>query len=236
MNDSATMLSGPTTPTPWEQPLSRRRPSDAGSRHTGYNTTNSRDHSYNRQDSRDTSSQRERVERLTGGSQAQQSLSRNGSAAGSSGEYHEGQHTSSGRRHDYDVQAMESDLSPRPGVTKNPIPAPIVTVRSEFPTMNRSRQQQSLTCLITVEVPEGNWRPNAEDLRYSTSGQSLHEEPLSARFGDSQDARSLQCEPMENLDEIAEDLRGRVDNWHGLEFQRYVTNRDCVFPVKPCAN
>jgi hypothetical protein len=117
---------------------------------------------------------------------------------------------------------MESDLSPRPGVTKNPIPAPIVTVRSEFPTMNRSRQQQSLTCLITVEVPEGNWRPDVDDLRHPPAGQSQLDEPYTGRFGGSQDARSIQYEPAENLEEIAEDLRNRVDNWHGLEFQRYV--------------
>lgn len=219
MSDTATTRSGLTTPTPWEQPSSRRPPSDNGSRFNPPPSNYSRQDS--RRDSRDTTNQRDRVERLTVASQPRQPHSRNGSAAGSSGDYNEGQHTSSGRRHDYDVQAMESDLSPRPGVTKNPIPAPIVTVRSEFPTMNRSRQQQSLTCLITVEVPEGNWRPDAEDLRQAPGGQQLLDEPYSARFGGSQDARSLQFEQSENLDEIAEDLRNRVDNWHGLEFNRF---------------
>ncbi|KAJ5293207.1 uncharacterized protein N7443_009160, partial [Penicillium atrosanguineum] len=220
MSDSATTRSGLTTPTPtpWEQPASRRPPSDNGRSYNPTQSTYSRQDS--RRDSRDTSNQRERVERLTVTSQPRQPHSRNGSAAGSSGEYNEGQHTSSGRRHDYDVQAMESDLSPRPGVIKNPIPAPIVTVRSEFPTMNRSRQQQSLTCLITVEVPEGNWRPDADDLR-APNGQQLLDEPYSARFGGSQDSRSLQFEPSENMDEIAEELRNRVDNWHGLEFSRF---------------
>ncbi|KAJ5693229.1 hypothetical protein N7462_002652 [Penicillium macrosclerotiorum] len=215
MSDTSTTRSGLTTPTPWEQPSSRRPPSDAGSRHNPPQST------YSRRDSRDTTNQRERVERLTVGSNPRQPHSRNGSAAGSSGDYQDGQHMSSGRRHDYDVQAMESDLSPRPGVSKNPIPAPIVTVRSEFPTMNRSRQQQSLTCLITVEVPEGNWRPDVDDLRYTPSGQSQPDEPYVGRYGGSQDARSIQYEPAENLDEIAEDLRNRVDNWHGLEFQRF---------------
>ncbi|GLI72387.1 hypothetical protein PoHVEF18_000559 [Penicillium ochrochloron] len=227
MSDTATMRSGLTnpTPTPWEQQSSRRPTSDAGSR---YNNNNNAQSTYSRRDSRDTTGQRERVERLTaGGASAisdprqRQPHSRNGSAAGSSGDYHDGQHTSSGRRHDYDVQAMESDLSPRPGVTKNPIPAPIVTVRSEFPTMNRSRQQQTLTCLITVEVPEGNWRPDVDDLRHPPAGQSQLDEPYTGRFGGSQDARSIQYETAENLEEIAEDLRNRVDNWHGLEFQRF---------------
>ncbi|KAJ5171796.1 hypothetical protein N7492_004389 [Penicillium capsulatum] len=222
MSDTATTRSGLTTPAPnpWEHPANRRPPSEAGSRYNNREPAYSvREpvHNSNR-DSHDTSSQRERVERLTVNSQPRQPHSRNGSAAGSSGDYQDGQHTSSGRRHDYDVQAMESDLSPRIGVTKNPIPAPIVTVRSEFPTMNRSRQQQSLTCLITVEVPEGNWRADAEDLRHTPSGQQQPDEPFTPRFGDSQE---LQYEPTENLDEIAEDLRNRVDNWHGLEFARF---------------
>ncbi|OQD96758.1 hypothetical protein PENVUL_c087G02312 [Penicillium vulpinum] len=243
-NDTATVRSGLTNPTvPWEQSSSRRPPSDSGSRHTSgtreppytpsmrepsYHPSArdpsypSRDPSYNRRDSRDTSSHRERVERLTLGSNPRQPHSRNGSAAGSSGEYNEGQHTSSGRRHDYDVQAMESDLGPRPGIVKNPIPAPIVTVRSEFPTMNRSRQQQTLTCLITVEVPDANWHPDVDDLRHTPSGQPQPDEPYTGRFGGGvQDARSIQYEPAENMEEVADELRNRVENWHGLEFQRF---------------
>src|SRR5690606_5874292 len=60
------------------------------------------------------------------------------------------------RRHDYDVQSMETDLSPRNSVA-NPIPPPVVTIKSEFPTITRSKQQQSLTCLVTVEVAERKW-------------------------------------------------------------------------------
>ncbi|KAJ5794384.1 hypothetical protein N7457_000983 [Penicillium paradoxum] len=234
-NDTATVRSGLTNPTPWEQSSGRRPPSDAGSRYTSgtreppytpsrepsYNPS-ARDSTYNRRDSRDASSQRERVERLTVGSNPRQPHSRSGSAAGSSGDYNEGQHISSGRRHDYDVQAMESDVGSRPGVAKNPIPAPIVTVRSEFPTMNRSRQQQTLTCLITVEVPDADWRPDADDLRHTSSRQSQPDEPYPGRFsGGGRDARSIQYEPTENMEEIAEELRNRVDNWHGLEFQRF---------------
>ncbi|KAJ5899790.1 hypothetical protein N7495_004534 [Penicillium taxi] len=226
MSDTATMRSVLTTPaTPWEQPPpSVRKPSDASNRYTNNNSSNNsnRDdaHQFEQQSLDANQRERERVEPLTINSQPRQPHSRNGSAAGSSGDYHDGQHISTGRRHDYDVQAMESDLSPRPGVIKNPIPAPIVTVRSEFPTMNRSRHQQSLTCLITVEVPEGNWLPDADDLQ-NPPGQSQPDEPYSARFGGSQDARSPQYEPTENMDEIAEELKNRVDNWHGLEFSRF---------------
>jgi hypothetical protein len=105
---------------------------------------------------------------------------------------------------------------------KNPVPAPTVTIRSEFPTLNRSRQQQSLTCIITVEVPEGNWRPDVDDLR---SGSTTHSQPKdepypSGRFPPIPDAKPPPFEPRENLEEIAEDLRTKVDNWHGLEFSR----------------
>lgn len=239
-NDTSTVRNGLTSPGPWESASTRRAPSDAGSRYTAATREQSyqpstREPPYNPQgrdqggeqyqaierrgsrDSRDTGSR----ERITTGSQRRQPHSRNGSAAGSSAEYTEGQHVSSGRRHDYDVQAMESDLSPRPAVAKNPIPAPIVTVRSEFPTMSRSRQQQSLTCLITVEVPEVDWRPDVEDLRHTPSGQSQTDESYTERFMGEQDERSIQGEPAENMDEIAEELRSRVDNWHGLEFGRF---------------
>ncbi|KAF7625828.1 hypothetical protein AFLA_002675 [Aspergillus flavus NRRL3357] len=219
-SDAATQRSGMTgATTPWDQStnVSRGRlPSDAGSR--PYNR-DSRD-IYSRRDSRDTGDPRERIERLTSGSR--QHHSRNGSAAGSSGDYNDTQHPSNGRRHDYDLQAMESELSPRSGPTKNPIPAPTMTIRSEFPTLNRSRQQQPLTCLITIEVPEG-WRADSDDLRHTSTGSPQPEdEPYSMmRFPAAQEPRPSPYEPQENLDEIAEELRTKVDNWHGLEFQRF---------------
>ena len=121
---------------------------------------------------------------------------------------------------------METDLSsPRASITRNPIPAPTITVRSEFPTLNRSRQQQSLACLVTIEVPEGNWRPNPEDLRGVPQLPAHQPEanngadprsPVNNRPGD------WPYEPPEVLEELTEDLRQRVDNWHGLDFSRYV--------------
>ena len=199
-----------------------------------YNPRESRD-PYGRRESRDTSTHRERIERLTTvtrpqpqpqpqpQTQPQPQHIRNDSIVESAADYPEPQHATNGRRHDYDVQAMESDLSPRSAPTKNPIPAPTVSIRSEFPTLNRSRQQQSLACLITVEIPEGNWSPDAEDLRQSSGGSSVpQDEPYGImRFPTVRTSRSSQFEPQENLDEVAEDLRTRVDNWHGLEFNRY---------------
>jgi hypothetical protein len=142
----------------------------------------------------------------------------------SSGGYPETMQSGPARRHDYDLQAMETTPgSPRP-VARNPIPAPIVTVRSEFPTINKSRQQQSLTCLITVEVPDNKWRPDPEDLATTPAMP-----PLSARMEDGfarppSPARSTPrfypYEAPEILEEMTENLRGRVDNWHGLDFSR----------------
>jgi hypothetical protein len=130
-----------------------------------------------------------------------------------------------GRRHDYDVQSMETSLSSPRGLLKSPIPAPTVTVRSEFPTLSRSRQQQSLTCLVTVEVTEGKWRPDPEDMRgaaqpipsvaSATGSFNRAKSPVNARQYD------MPYEPTEVLDEITEDLHARVDNWHGLDFSRF---------------
>ena len=138
-----------------------------------------------------------------------------------------------GRRHDYDVQSMETALSsPRISITKNPIPAPSVTVRSEFPTLTRSRQQQSLTCLVTIEVPEGKWRPDPADLRGAPQLPPIQQEQ--ANFNrpkspaQSQQTSDWQTETPEMLEEITEDLRVRVDNWHGLDFSRHVSEHMCL--------
>ncbi|KAK3680516.1 hypothetical protein LTR37_021194 [Vermiconidia calcicola] len=82
----------------------------------------------------------------------------------STADYAETHHTA-GRRHDYDVQSIETTLSSPRHTTRNPIPAPTVTVRSEFPTLSKSRHQQSLACLVTVEVVDEKWQPNPDDLR-----------------------------------------------------------------------
>lgn len=147
----------------------------------------------------------------------------------SSGEYGD-THNHTGRRHDYDVQSMESAISsPRASMTKNPIPAPTVTVRSEYPTLTRSRQQQSLTCLVTIEVPEGKWRPDPADLRGAPVIPSM--QPDSATFSNRPEspAKSQQADgAIESpgfLEEITDDLRVRVENWHGLDFQRQANLR-----------
>lgn len=134
------------------------------------------------------------------------------------------------RPHEYDVQMMETaatPLSPRT-MTRNPIPPPTVTVRSEFPTVNRSRQQQTITCLVTVEVPEGKWRPDPEDVGGFVPHGALMPTPggppppVDGR--PPSPARSVPrfypYESPEVLEEMTENLRNRVDNWHGLDFSR----------------
>jgi hypothetical protein len=131
------------------------------------------------------------------------------------------------RRHDYDVQAMETTPgSPRP-ITRNPIPPPGVTVRSEFPTLNRSRQQQTLTCLVTIEVPDNKWRPDPEDLGAapvpSSASNNARIDEIAAR-PPSPARNAPKFYPYESadvLEEMTESLRNRVDNWHGLDFNRF---------------
>lgn len=148
----------------------------------------------------------------------------------SSGGYPETTQSGPARRHEYDLQAMEASLGSPKAVARNPIPAPTVTVRSEFPTINRSRQQQTLTCLITVEVPDNNWRPSPDDIQSAPPipPQQRIEEAFPAR--PPSPARSAPrfypYEPPEVLEEMTDNLRSRVDNWHGLDFSRYGA---CVF-------
>lgn len=224
ISDTQTNRSGQNTPTPWDVNSGRGRlPShDYSSRSTREGREPSRP------ENRDASVQRERVDRLASQASRNQHSRHDSIATGaaSSGDYQ-----STGRRHDYDLQAMESDTNtPRPSVINNPIPAPIVTVRSEFPTLNRSRQQQPLTCLVTIEVPTGKWDPDPETMRHGQPNASvLHEDPqtnLKQQVNRSADLPPPH-ESHELLDEITELLRVRVENWHGLEFQRYVATEIC---------
>ncbi len=151
----------------------------------------------------------------------------------SSGGYPETTQSGGPRRvHDYDVQAMETTLASPRTIARNPIPVPTVTVRSEFPTINRSRQQQTLTCLVTIEVPDSKWRADPEDLQASIAG-TPQLPPSATRGINGEDAFARQPSPTraaprfypyespEALLEMTDNLRNRVDNWHGLDFSRF---------------
>ncbi|KAK4114256.1 hypothetical protein N656DRAFT_705821 [Canariomyces notabilis] len=142
----------------------------------------------------------------------------------SSGGYPETTQSGPARRHDYDVQAMETSLASPRAVTRNPIPAPTVTVRSEFPTISKSREQQTLTCLVTVEVPDNKWRPDPEDLQTAIPPPAppRTEETFARAPSPTRSApRFYPYESPEVLAEMTENLRNRVDNWHGLDFSRF---------------
>ena len=222
------------TPVPWDPQTGQERPSSRGSNHRNAQRETSQPQDP-RQVERDKERQnrdiqRERIERYGSQSRVPQhnrNESVNTGGVQSSGDYGD-THTNnnSGRRHDYDVQSMETALSsPRASITKNPIPAPTVTVKSEYPTLTRSRQQQSLTCLVTIEVPEGKWRPDPADLRGAPVVPPMQQDSATFSNRPSSPTKSHQAdwsfESHEVLEEITEDLRVRVDNWHGLDFSRY---------------
>jgi hypothetical protein len=210
--------SSANTPMPWDRqtaPASAAAPDDNVSTRDYYNR-NSRDPS-NHRDSRD--SQRMRIERL---GISHQTHSRTDSGNAPSGEF---EHNGHPRKHDYDLHAMETSVTnAQLKDSRSSIPAPSVTVRSEFPTLTRSRQQQSLACLVTIEVPEGRWHAPFEDLQNAPPVPPLPSDPGANYTIQPTREPARQIIPYESpevLEEITEELRIRVDNWHGLEFQRY---------------
>ena len=206
------------TPPPWDgQPANHQPREYRSSDRSGYRDPREQ----SQRDDRE--AQRERIERLGVVRQAH-SRNESGVATVSTTDCPE-VHAGTARRHDYDVQSMETDLSiTRPAAMKNPIPPPVVTVRSEFPTLNRSRQQQGLTCLVIIEIPTGKWHPDPEDIKAPPPVPSLPQDdtygsiksPVSAN----NHSRAISFEPPEALEEITDELRTRVDNWHGLDFSR----------------
>lgn len=202
------------TPTGWENQRNERSssPGSAGP----YRDRNSKESQggYSGWESKD--SQRDRIERFNS---VQSKSTHNRQNSANTG------YMSQGPMHDYDVQAMESDLySMRGGLsTRNPIPPPTVTVRSEFPTLSRLKQSQIVTCLVTVEVPDNKWVPDPEDIRGAPAFSNTHHQEKEVTTGprnpEERPGWSAPTPP-EDLEEVTEELRARVENWHGLEFSR----------------
>jgi hypothetical protein len=69
-----------------------------------------------------------------------------------------------------------------------------------------------LTCLITVEVVDGKWRLDPEDI-VSPAVDSLDTMSMPR-------SPELPHTPNHVLDRVTEDLHTKVDNWHGLDFSR----------------
>ena len=112
--------------------------------------------------------------------------------------------------------------STRSSAVKNPIQPPSIVVRSEYPTLTRSRHQQSLTCLITVEVAEGKWQPDFGGMQDAQDPPIGSSEPahISPPPSTADESAYEHTEPPEELEKITEELHSRVDNWHGLDFSR----------------
>ncbi|KAL8920813.1 MAG: hypothetical protein Q9172_004319 [Xanthocarpia lactea] len=219
--------SAQNTPVPWDHHNERERPKSRESNHQQRESRESQP-THRERDLRE--SQRERVERYNGTRQQHARNESGGTGNASTGEYQDGQNANGGRKHDFDVHSMETALSsPRASMTKNPVPAPAVTVRSEYPTLSRSRQQQTLTCLVTIEVPDGKWSPDPADLRGAPILPPIQQEPnYPPPAARPRSPASIRQQPVdwpfessEHLAEVTEDLRTRVDNWHGLDFQRF---------------
>jgi hypothetical protein len=228
VNDTRSQATPTPTPAHWEeQPRPRSRGSGARQGAPGHGGMREREreaHSRGNQrdshESRDAPSSEHRYHGQRHVRSDSEATGQTGQA--SSGGYPETTQSGPQRRHDYDVQAMETSLSSPRAVTRNPIPAPMVTVRSEFPTINRSRQQQTLTCLVTIEVPDNKWRPDPEDLQSAPpqAPPPRPEESIRAPSPARSAPRFYPYESTEVLAEMTENLRNRVDNWHGLDFSR----------------
>lgn len=136
--------------------------------------------------------------------------------------------------------------------THNPINAPSLTLRSEFPTITKSRQLQLFTTLVTVEVPSSGWSidqrdllriapvPGYDDSLNPTSPNPQRSFSVSTHRSNGSDwshALSTPSKPLpptypkipplciesqSKLETIEADLKSRDMNWHNLDFQRYV--------------
>ncbi|KAK3313518.1 hypothetical protein B0H66DRAFT_483883 [Apodospora peruviana] len=226
---------GTPTPThsshPWEDQNGRPPSRGSGARpgpmsnasHVSHPSRDGPPHRGSARDSRETGQSSEH--RYTGGNSRHTRSDSEATGVASSGGYPETAQSGPPRRHDYDVQAMETSLASPRASARNPIPAPTVTVRSEFPTISRSRQQQTLTCLVTIEVPDNKWRPDPEDLQVAAPPAmtpAKPEETFARPTSPTRPApRFYPYESPEVLNEMTENLRSRVDNWHGLDFSRF---------------
>ncbi|KAF8532777.1 Pleckstrin homology domain-containing protein [Trichophaea hybrida] len=138
-------------------------------------------------------------------------------------------------RHDHDFPSGDGDSSPCSS-TSIPIPPPTLNVKCEFPTLSRSKAQQSLTCLVTLEVPEKKWQICANDVTPAPSVTAYHQQyqPPSPtdRSQYSIDRPDLAADGLrerdmdnelveEHISNITDELRQRVENWHGLDFNRF---------------
>lgn len=132
--------------------------------------------------------------------------------------------TDTSRKGMSDALSVETDLSHRGNVTFRPIPPPLITIRSEFPTIPKSGQQQPFTCLVTVEAPANGWSLDERDLQPLLPPKNfpiVEEEKEPEVSSLLPPVPSLTNDPTPILDEIANDLTKRITNWHNLDHHRF---------------
>ncbi|KAJ8610971.1 hypothetical protein MRB53_038184 [Persea americana] len=115
-----------------------------------------------------------------------------------------------------------SSTPPVPAFLSSPIPPPIISLRSEYPSIQRSTKQQNLTCLVTVEVPQQKWLAHAQQLHLLPSTEPEVPAPADSAIGST--AGDSEGKPQvlsaDAAAATAEALRSCVDNWHGLDFSK----------------
>lgn len=150
------------------------------------------------------------------------------------------------RRHYYDFHCSDSDPSTRISIS-DPIPPPTLTVKSEFPTLSRSKAQQSVTCLVTLDVPEKKLQNYADDTPFVPSMSIIYDQKYQPPSPTERNQCSIDrtVQTLEHLHErgrnvereeehlayITEELRQRVENWHGLDFNRLLPLFLIIEPV-----
>ena len=91
--------------------------------------------------------------------------------------------------------------------------------------MTRSKQAQSLTCLVTVEVFDTKIRPHFGQQQTLQNAASTTSEPVPGSRPPTPPAKDVEDEDKtaraQEMESVAMGLHSRVDNWHGLDFSRW---------------
>ncbi|KAF1822456.1 uncharacterized protein K489DRAFT_292355, partial [Dissoconium aciculare CBS 342.82] len=144
--------------------------------------------------------------------------SRNVSSIGSHGSTEPKQRRADARS-DHELPAVELPSDGRNDLDRFPVQEPTIVMRSEFPSITKSRYQQSLTCMVTIEVAESSW-PTLPDSNLISPSIQAKQEQLSLQPSPMPNlpahTPSVQ-EGIEDLERAREELFQRVDDWHGLD-------------------
>ncbi|KAI5300845.1 hypothetical protein KEM55_004514 [Ascosphaera atra] len=134
-------------------------------------------------------------------------------------------YTETSRKAMSDAMSVDTDPAYRSSGLFRPIPAPIISIKGEFPTISRSLQQQAFTCLVSIEVPATGWTLDERDLEQLLPPAGV---PIVEEAQEHEDLSvpppqvpPLTDEPVQILDEIAGDLTSRVVHWHNLDYRRF---------------